>query len=520
MDDQTWQRAEGPTPAGGAYSIAYFSLDDDPVARRYANQLTIVEYSTEGAVIATTLGSISPTEASRSLGSAAPGPSPDWPPEARRAQMLSTGMGRWSVPWARRIADGPPLAVQAGCLARAFVVNDGRAADGSLAVAEAFSDLMGRYDGDQWLVVRDEGAVSYMQLTPSGGRTVFAPPAGVAAASLLELDPAPYRGRAAVRLEMVRDLLAQSDSAMSMQTDLATAVLQNALGSKRLADTLWRDLLATARAFTDDVEGVGGARIPAEATRQALSHLAGSAADARAALMLDATAAASYRLVDRLARGFCSLEGPELVDARQRWFSHQFSRMLARGPQTEESSIHLVVAALTELLAESSDAQWILTIANDELRSADELIEQAVSAADLDAFFWLLFDATVPLMTAELIWRVFARQQSPPPGAARYVNLIEEKRVRVTTSIYNDAEGLYRPIIGDVRNRLREAKAAGGTSAVRRAVAELSEHSLTYPRAFAEKLAESDRDDRSLWLEAHRDRDPLARFRQPADPPN
>lgn len=47
--DPTQERHDGPTPNGGAYSIAYF-LDDhrDPVAKDEATAMEIIEFDADG----------------------------------------------------------------------------------------------------------------------------------------------------------------------------------------------------------------------------------------------------------------------------------------------------------------------------------------------------------------------------------------------------------------------------------------------------------------------------------------
>ncbi len=56
-------RTEGPTPAGGAYAIAYFSRDGVPVDQSAATHVEITEYAADGTPIQTDL----PAEASTFL---------------------------------------------------------------------------------------------------------------------------------------------------------------------------------------------------------------------------------------------------------------------------------------------------------------------------------------------------------------------------------------------------------------------------------------------------------------------
>ncbi len=57
IDAATQECHEGPTPAGGAYSIGTF-LDDDhrPVPRDEATQLSITEYTEDGEQLQSTIG--------------------------------------------------------------------------------------------------------------------------------------------------------------------------------------------------------------------------------------------------------------------------------------------------------------------------------------------------------------------------------------------------------------------------------------------------------------------------------
>ena len=62
MSEPTTKRVEGPTPAGGAYSIGSYFHNDTAVAPRFANRLTIVEYDANGQVLNTTFGTSTPEE--------------------------------------------------------------------------------------------------------------------------------------------------------------------------------------------------------------------------------------------------------------------------------------------------------------------------------------------------------------------------------------------------------------------------------------------------------------------------
>lgn len=51
-------RREGPTPAGGAYSIASFSFNGNPCPPDKADGVEITEYAQDGAVVLRTYGRV------------------------------------------------------------------------------------------------------------------------------------------------------------------------------------------------------------------------------------------------------------------------------------------------------------------------------------------------------------------------------------------------------------------------------------------------------------------------------
>ncbi len=59
VHDPTSKRTEGPTPMGGAWSIAEFMDDEDlPARRSIATRVRITEYALDGSVLHTTVGRI------------------------------------------------------------------------------------------------------------------------------------------------------------------------------------------------------------------------------------------------------------------------------------------------------------------------------------------------------------------------------------------------------------------------------------------------------------------------------
>lgn len=62
MDEHS-ESTEGPTPAGGAYAVAYFRDDQgEPTTRAKATRIEIVEFDDQDEVIMRTYGRIDGTE--------------------------------------------------------------------------------------------------------------------------------------------------------------------------------------------------------------------------------------------------------------------------------------------------------------------------------------------------------------------------------------------------------------------------------------------------------------------------
>jgi len=58
--DKTTRRHSGPTPAGGAYAVSYFSDDDGrPVPEEEARRVEIVEFDADDNEVARTYGRFS-----------------------------------------------------------------------------------------------------------------------------------------------------------------------------------------------------------------------------------------------------------------------------------------------------------------------------------------------------------------------------------------------------------------------------------------------------------------------------
>ena len=59
MADKTQERIDGPTPNGGAYSIAYFQNEGgEPITKDLASKVEILEFDQNGSVIHRTYGLI------------------------------------------------------------------------------------------------------------------------------------------------------------------------------------------------------------------------------------------------------------------------------------------------------------------------------------------------------------------------------------------------------------------------------------------------------------------------------
>jgi hypothetical protein len=79
------------------------------------------------------------------------------------------------------------------------------------------------------------------------------------------------------------------------------------------------------------------------------------------------------------------------------------------------------------------------------------------------------------------------------------VNLLEEKRVRVMTSLSLDAEDIYTPLLADLYRQVQQAIADGGDEARRLQLFELTAHSFQLPKKVAEILTIPSFDPEKLW---------------------
>ncbi len=89
-DHETSRRTEGPTPAGGAYAIAYFFHDGTPSAQRFADAIEIVEYDEADNAIKRTYARTAPPTVAV--------PSPGDPPRKRTQWSIRAALLRRSAP--------------------------------------------------------------------------------------------------------------------------------------------------------------------------------------------------------------------------------------------------------------------------------------------------------------------------------------------------------------------------------------------------------------------------------------
>jgi hypothetical protein len=245
--EATSRRVEGPTPAGGAYSIAYFYHYGMPVPERFANQMLIVEYNDADQQIQQTFGHCTPTAVlPRHFVPNPDAPSP--PDDSLRFFAASLGRARLKRP----IAEGPPLTTQAVCLARAYVIAGVDKANRLLASDYAEDLIAHRNDlNERWISAPWRGSPHFMQSLDHGaGRSAVNLPDGVDEQDVIVLDLDPYRRAATDRLKEVRDLLkAQVADDGDPEAEFALWLATNALRSEDAARSLWKDLLKHGRRF-------------------------------------------------------------------------------------------------------------------------------------------------------------------------------------------------------------------------------------------------------------------------------
>jgi hypothetical protein len=516
-DDHTSRRTEGPTPAGGAYAVAYFSHDGRPVPQRFANQAMIVEYDEADTEIMRTLGTMTP-QAVLPPNYAADADAPA-PPNGIDLFSLGASLGRIRLsPRERLVTDGPPLTTQAVCLARAYVVDAPGRANLALAMSRAV-ELLGAHEDldDRWIAVRFGDRLFYMQVRRDGaGRAASQLPAGVDEQDVIEHDLGPDLRQATDRLQEVCDRLAAEPAEPAETTreegELALRLARNALRSEDVARDLWRELRERAQRFVDHFEHHPVSAIPVDLTREALAGLRSDFEEARTHLLLDALVTAAARVVEGVALTVADAKRERDFDgdAHLRALYHRFNLALARGPATDEPALHLVAAALTDTALDEGFASEVETLARLELQAADELVALALDVPeDLDGFYWLLFSATLPLHAAEILYRVLASRETVPGLHARLASLSEEKRVRVSTSVLEDARDLYTPLLVDERNRVQEKLRDEGQLRARQEAINVIDHALKFPRWVEHYLLAEDAREEDYWEELMAERRPL-----------
>lgn len=509
MLEPTSDRVEGPTPAGGAYAIAHFSYDGRPVPRRLANQMTIIEYDEHDQVLNTTFGIIPPKEA---MPSTEPLPEfddarPDLGDAVAAAALLCADLGTWRLTPRHRSIEASPasLDTQAVCLARSWVggMMPGLSAI-SNAIDAASAVLENRQLQDTWVAV-EVGALRYfVQVSSTGAaRQSQDLPDGVDASEVFHFDATDHLAYGEQRIREVMRLLETSDKEPSSR-DEALRLARHALGAGGFAQGVWDDLWRAARAFVDYFEQHDPSTIPVTVTLEVLSGLREDALKARRALGLDGLLTAAACLVGSLGTALAALS-----DAHLRWYYHSYAKSLARVPEPEEQNLHRVADLMVQLVAAAGLDTVVTELAQRFMTDAEDLIQRALALDDLDDFYWLLYEAVAPLQVAEIVYRALASMDRPAAGADRMVNLIEEKRVRVETSLNTDSGHLYRPLLATWYRNVQQALETDGPDAARREIFELSGHALFLPTSVAETLKLRELDGEALWEQLMASRSPL-----------
>jgi hypothetical protein len=515
MLEPTSERVEGPTPAGGAYAVAHFSYDGRPVPKRFANQITIIEYDARDQVLNTTFGFTSPDEA---MPSTEPLPEfdearPDLGGAATAAAMLGARLGPWRLTPRRRSIDASPasLDTQAVCLARSWVGGTpgmgtiGAALDAASAVVE------NRHLWDTWIALEVGELRLFIQMSSTGAvRQSRDLPNGVEASEVFHFNAADHLAYGEQRIREVMSRLEKSDNEPSSRDD-ALRLARHALGAGEFAKGVWDDLLRAARAFVDHFGQHDLSMIPVPMTLEVLSGLREDALKARRALGLDGLVTAAACLVGSLGMALA-----DVSDAHVRWYYHSYAKSLARIPEPETQNLHRVAVLMVQLVAAEGLDMVVTELARKSTTDAEDLIQQALAVDDLDDFYWLLYEAVAPLGVAHLVYHALASTDPPAAGADRMVNLIEEKRVRVETSLHADSSHLYWPTLATWYRSVQQALDTKGPDAARSEIFELSGHTLFLPTSLAETLKVRDLDGEALWEQLMRSRSPLKSSYAPA----
>ena len=505
MPEPTSQRSEGPTPAGGAYAICFYSYDGQPVSARFANQMTIVEYDEDGEVLNTTFGVTTPQAA---LPSAGPFPEfdevrPDLQGAAAAAAQLGAHLGTWQVtPRRRSIEDGPDLVTQAVCLARSRVAGIPGESDVNSAIVAALAVLENRPLDGRWIAVEAGGVRFYAQVHSTGAaRGSMALPEDVDESSVIPFDVTDHLAYDERRL---RDVVTRLEGEEQADSQEALRLARNALRADRLAQDLWDELLTTSRTSSTTSPNTTLRQFRSHASSDALNALRTGAIAARAALGLDALTTAAMCLTALLADAVAAID-----DAHLRWYYHQFAMTVATAPDPATQNLHRVASMMVRTLAGEGLDSVVTDVAQRSMTEAEDTLARALDLEDVDGFFWLLFESLVPLLIAEIVHRALARLDTPVPGADRMVNLIEEKHVRVATSLRTETEQMYAPQLATWYRSVQTAIETDGAAGGRREIFELSAHSLFLPTKAAEILKQPGLDPEKLWEVATAARAPL-----------
>jgi hypothetical protein len=193
-------------------------------------------------------------------------------------------------------------------------------------------------------------------------------------------------------------------------------------------------------------------------------------------------------------------------DAHIRWYYHQLTKALANAP---EPALDGAAKFMVELVAKQGLQDLVVDVGRSASAEADKILKCALDLDDTDGFYWLLYDSVVPLQIAWMVQRALASMEPPVSGADRMANLLEEKWVRVSTSLGRDVEEMYEPLLAELYRRVQKAIARGGDEAGRLELFALTGHSFELPKKLAQLLTMPGFDPEELWHATVFNRAPL-----------
>lgn len=417
----------------------------------------------------------------------------------------------------------PPLVTQAVCLARAYAVDAGDHADFVRANAlasgllEGRSDLEGRWVSLSWLGKQ----LGYVNVREGTGRAVFELPDGVTDDDVIVLAPDPDARLATDRLRDLYDALrGEVKRTRSPDAEQSLWLTANALRLAAASKGLWTELIERSQRLLEFV-GPLSSEIPIDHARLNLVALQRDSDYARRQLALDLATASGARVASTVSLAVADADRDRDFD-RDAWLRsmfHHLSLSLARNGPTAEPALDEVAARVTAFAIDAGFASEVEGLAQRELAEGSDLIARALdSPDDIDTFYWLLYEAVLPLRGAEILFEVLAACGSGSDRFVRLGNLSEEKRVRATTSIMLDSDNLYTPLLVHDRESVRRRRSADGDLAGRLLTLDLIEHNLRYPRWLEPFLLSDDPDGEEYWYQLMLTRRPLNSTAAPPPP--